>query len=64
MSKKYTEHYIDVCINYLNMYKDRLNEQITSYTSMYDFDVEHALVEKCEAGEMLSVELNPTRDNE
>jgi hypothetical protein len=31
---------------------------------MYDFEVEHKLVERCEAGEMISVEEQPTRDNE
>ena len=65
---KYTPVRIDQYINYL----DKYNLSLQRYDSiskmymdnMYDFETEHALVEKCEAGEMLSINDLTPREHE
>jgi len=64
MKYLYTERYIDAYLGYLSKYRTIIDEQLTSYGNMYDFEVEHKLVERCEAGEILTVDYQPTRDNE
>ena len=61
---KYSPVGIENYLIYLRKYRTIIDEQLTSYGNMYDFEVEHKLVERCEAGEMISVEEQPTRDNE
>ena len=61
---KYSPVGIENYLIYLSKYRTIIDEQLTSYGNMYDFEVEHKLVERCEAGEMISVEEQPTRDNE
>lgn len=63
--KKYTPAGIENYLLYLGSYRARLDDVgIYTYTPTYDFEYEHKLVERCEAGELLSVEEQPIRDNE
>ena len=65
MKYKYNEPRIDKYMNYLSSYKAQLEEiGITSWGNIYDFELEHKLVEQCEAGCILSVLELPTKDFE
>ena len=65
MRQKNTEAYVDKYISYLGRYHTHLEAVgATTYGNMYDFEMEHRLVEQCEAGNMLSVLELPTKDFE
>jgi len=62
---KYSPVGIENYLIYLGSYRKRLEDvNPLSHANNYDFEYEHKLVELCEAGEMISVEEQPTRDNE
>jgi len=65
VKQKNTNAYVDKYLNYLGTYRTHL-ETIggTSYGDVYDFEMEHRLVEQCEAGNMLSILELPTKDFE
>jgi hypothetical protein len=65
VSQKYTENYVDKYLEYLGRYQSRLRTLGGPlYEDVYDFELEHRLVEQCEAGGILSVLELPTKDFE
>ena len=65
MKHKYNEHRIDRYMNYLSSYGAKLEETgVSSYGNIYDFELEHKLVERCEAGGILSILELATKDFE
>jgi hypothetical protein len=64
MKPKYTEQGIDKYLSYLGSYKAHLDEVGASFPNYYDFELEHKLVEQCEAGGILFIADIPPRELE
>ena len=62
---KYTPKGIETYLTYLGSYRKRIEDnEIVSHLFDYDFDLEHKLVEQCEAGDFIHAVESPIRDNE
>lgn len=62
---KYTPKGIETYLTYLGAYRKRMEDiEIIPQSFDYDFDLEHKLVEQCEAGDFIHAVESPIRDNE
>ena len=64
--KRFTPSVVDKYLKFLKGYDGLMHRLYSPYSieNSYDFETEHRLVERCEAGEMLTVTDISSRENE